>query len=141
MDFATFSPSCDLLDPADPSSVVGRRNICPLNLDKGNVDVMWYDSRGAVTGSGPSGHPLVHEIRQGEAETCLSLVITDVSFPERLSIPVQAESERPQMSPIPAQGKPCLKETTNQVLVPSLWSGRNGEIVLVTDISWVTGKD
>lgn len=116
--FAMSSPSHALLNLcADPACVLVWRNCSLSNTEKGKTDAMSHhvlaagSLRQVAFGSGPSGDPrwVTCSMKSGggEGETRLSCIITDVNFPERLSIPVQAESERPQMPPVPARGKPC----------------------------------
>ncbi|XP_064027853.1 caspase-9 isoform X2 [Pogoniulus pusillus] len=59
--------------------------------------------------------PQLPDLRPVELEVHREKSNRNVSFPERLSIPVQAESERPQMSPIPAQGSAVDKRNHNLV--------------------------
>lgn len=51
--------------------------------------------------------PQVVDLRPVELDLHREKHNKNVNFPERLSVPVQAESERPRTPPVPARGKPC----------------------------------
>ncbi|XP_074416602.1 caspase-9 [Larus michahellis] len=58
----------------------------------------------------------------------------NVNFPERLSIPVQAESERPQMPPVPARGSAVGKR--NRDLVYELKADPCGHCLILNNVEF-----
>ncbi|XP_065711189.2 caspase-9 [Patagioenas fasciata] len=62
-----------------------------------------------------------------------------VSFPGRLSVPVQAESERPQMPPMPAQGSAVDKR--NRDLVYELKSDPCGRCLILNNVNFSRDSD
>ncbi|PKK24100.1 caspase 9, apoptosis-related cysteine peptidase [Columba livia] len=63
----------------------------------------------------------------------------NVSFPGRLSVPIQAESERPQMPPMPAQGSAVDKR--NRDLVYELKSDPCGRCLILNNVNFSRDSD
>ncbi|XP_062478826.1 caspase-9 isoform X1 [Pezoporus occidentalis] len=78
----------------------------------------------------PSAPPQLVDLRPVELELRGGHHPKNVNLPEHLSIPVQAESERPRVPPVPVRGKPW----------PRLFR-RAREFIHITNVSGPTGKE
>ncbi|XP_035757807.1 caspase-9 [Egretta garzetta] len=78
--------------------------------------------------------PQVVDLRPVELDLHREKHNKNVNFPERLSVPVQAESERPRMPPVPARGLPGDKR--NRDLVYELKADPCGHCLIINNVNF-----
>ncbi|XP_049663875.1 caspase-9 isoform X2 [Accipiter gentilis] len=87
----------------------------------------------------PPAPPQLVDLRPVELDLREEKHRKNVSFPERLSIPVQAESERPQMPPVPAQGSAVDKRNCD--LVYELKADPCGHCLIINNVNFSRESD
>ncbi|XP_033924546.1 caspase-9 [Melopsittacus undulatus] len=84
----------------------------------------------------PSAPPQLVDLRPVELELSREEHPKNVNLPEHLSIPVQAESERPQVPPVPVQG--LAVDKWNRDLVYQLRADPCGHCLILNNINFTT---
>ncbi|KAM9521327.1 caspase-9-like [Guaruba guarouba] len=85
----------------------------------------------------PSAPPQLVDLRPVQLELRGEERPKNVNLPERLSVPVQAESERPQVPPVPVRG--LAVDKWNQDLVYELRADPCGRCLILNNINFTTG--